>query len=1210
MNLKDLSPLLSESTQEDRRLVGRSMGRRCAHDIVVFVALVLFFAFIAFRPISLTAADQSPENNQNFRSHLLAIPGAIIDRLTPESASQQPESPICTLPGFGSSAFQTPASIKVAESFSSTVEPHNRLASSSLMSDIYQSDSPIPAIYIDGTGYVPLTDPSLNGFLSPEMLANPARFPEIQMVTSVKGDDFQTSYLPVPGRMLETVGTTTFSLAKPSNTEPIIFSAKSGWIKETKQYAIYFLEGDCSIRQGNQSAHGPAGVVWVDKTKHPVEGTREVTIYLETDDVQIPIAIETVETGVPTRIFDKKWLGRFTTSTSVQTLIMTPEQPHEKDPAILERGLAAMSGDVAIIQQVQYVAPTSASQLSATASPQKFRRIRLNPRGDEAFDIRFDPFPNDPNRGVIVISKGLNLIIDGVSGGDYVVGDIIDITADHAVIWAANPTKMSRNQELVEDSQQDFEVYLEGNIIYRDGSRTIEANRMYYDAKNKIAYILNAALTSPIAGVQGLNGDLHLKAEILQQTGQGMFSAKKTSISTSQLGEPTYSLRSGTLTLTERHSTSWGGEPETQQVLIAENNYIAARSMPIFYWPWMAADLRDPSFYLKNISYGNSGMYGNQVKTTWNPFQILNVRNRPAWLDGEVYLSWLEKRGIGHGAYFSYTPTSCLGHAGRTKGSIYYWGISDIGTDSLGGARRNVKFPNQYRYMASWKHRQDFDSLFNKWKGNWSLSAQVGKMSDRNFENSYFQNAWQTSPNNTTAIELRKTCENESMRLKAEYALDNFVTNSNVLPRFDLTTIGRSILNDNVTMYGHTRVGYMDYQTASAPYDWPNDGRYFRYLPWELSTTSQTNAPPNPNRPNDPQPQTINSSFEFFSTRHELDVPLNVGPVRCVPYILGDFSHWGKDRSGKDTQRFYGQTGVRLNLPIWKIQPNVGNRTWYVNGIAHKVDFDAELSYAAADKRMEDLILTDPLDSWALEDFRRRSLFTTFGGTLPEVFDPRYYALRSGLAGNVTSPNMEIADGLTLCRFGATQRWQTKRGAVGRRHIIDWITLGVHFNYYPDAKQNFGQEIGLIDYNFLWLVGDRLSLFSSGIYDTFSKGQGTTRIGAMWQRPNRGNFGVTLDNMQGIINRTYATFQFGYTMNEKYSMNYSTSFEIQKDKWMNTGHNFMFVRTGESFRMMIGAMYSESRNDWAFTFGIEPVFMYGIAGRVMQASNMVGVTQR
>jgi hypothetical protein len=242
---------------------------------------------------------------------------------------------------------------------------------------------------------------------------------------------------------------------------------------------------------------------------------------------------------------------------------------------------------------------------------------------------------------------------------------------------------------------------------------------------------------------------------------------------------------------------------------------------------------------------------------------------------------------------------------------------------------------------------------------------------------------------------------------------------------------------------------------------------------------------------------------------------------------------------------------------------------------------------------MENLILTDPLDHWSVDDFRRRYLVTnpntSFGGSMLDKFDPRYYAFRSGLASNVTAGNMEVADDLQMFRLGMTHRFQTKRGSVGNRHILDWITASTHINLYPQSQQNFGQSAGLFDYNVLWHIGDRFSLFSDGLYDFFNGGQNLTRFGSVWSRPERGSVSLTLDQFSGIVERTYLSISIGYTMNEKYSMSYRTSYDLREGR--NVGHNFMFVRTGESFRLLAGAVYSEALSEWNFSFGLEPVFL-------------------
>jgi hypothetical protein len=468
-------------------------------------------------------------------------------------------------------------------------------------------------------------------------------------------------------------------------------------------------------------------------------------------------------------------------------------------------------------------------------------------------------------------------------------------------------------------------------------------------------------------------------------------------------------------------------------------------------------------------------------------------------------------------------------------------------------------------------HQQQLDLSMPFLAGPWNIRTEIGKTSDRNFLNSFFNSTWHSEENATTAVDLTRRQGNTSLTLSAEYALDKHYSNANWLPRLDHYWLGQSLFNDYLTWYEHTRVGLVDYHDANAPSD-PQDSRYFKYLPWENNGNAK-------------------GTGLAFSTRHELDLPMQAGALKIVPYVLGDFSVWGEDQNGSAVDRLYGQGGVRMNLPIWKVDPRVSSRTWYLNGLAHKIDLNAEYMYAQSNRSMENLTLTDPLDLWSVDDFRRRYVFTNpaFGGSIDSRFDPRYYALRSGLASNVTAGNMEIADDMHMFRVGMTHRFQTKRGSVGRRHILDWITVSTHINLYPESRYNHGQNAGLFDYNVLWHVGDRFSLFSEGLYDFFSDGQQLTRFGGIWNRPDRGSVSVTLDQFSGMVERTYLSLGIGYTMNEKYSMSYVTSYDLRKGE--NVGHNLMFVRSGESFRLLVGAVYSEALSEWSFSVGLEPVFL-------------------
>ena len=80
-------------------------------------------------------------------------------------------------------------------------------------------------------------------------------------------------------------------------------------------------------------------------------------------------------------------------------------------------------------------------------------------------------------------------------------------------------------------------------------------------------------------------------------------------------------------------------------------------------------------------------------------------------------------------------------------------------------------------------------------------------------------------------------------------------------------------------------------------------------------------------------------------TRHEIDLPLELGPTKIVPYVLGEAAFWGEDLNGDSFSRFYGQTGVRASLPMWRADPTVQSELFNLNGLAHKMVFEVEAFY-------------------------------------------------------------------------------------------------------------------------------------------------------------------------------------------------------------------------------------------------------------------------
>jgi len=1003
----------------------------------------------------------------------------------------------------------------------------------------------------------------------------------------------------------------------PVSDQPVVITGTYGWKgMETEDGQVYILGGDCQVNQGIDVVGGPRAVVWV---RNPVKesGTPgQAIVYLEKENSRSPLRIELNSPYAEARVNDTAWLGTFKTMAGIDIHIASPGD-QQLDPESLYyragqfRERSINREDVRQIPLTGSLTDSVTGQLAGLrdqlTDKNAKRQIRFFPRYDVSSPINVTTDPSNPDKKIGIINGGVNIILSQEikKQTGEVTNEIVDISTDNAVIWFTGLEYLNNDRENVQNSNFDLEIFLEGNIVFRQADRVIYAKKMYYDAKNQIGLIQNTEVVFPIPNTPG--GYFRLQADQIAQRGPSSISATNTWVSTSMMGEPTYRLQSNSLRAESVEKPLYDsvtgqplvnpetGQPLSQvnQYLVAENNFVTVGCLPVFYWPWMAMDAKDQTLYLRDIQVGSDSIYGVQVKTRWNPYQLLNIgeKCRPKGTEWDLDIDYLSDRGLGHGTTFVYNRDTVFGFNTPAIGLVSYYGISDKGTDNLGLGRRNVTFPHSYRYRLLAKHRQRFDNL-GCFGSGWTLTGQVGTSRDRNYLAQYFENEWYSASNPETSVEFKKTVNNWSLGLSAAVRTDSFYTQSNWLPRLDHYWMGQPIgfLNNKVVYYEHTKLGFAQFKTTDIPYS-TEDKDLWRYLNWELDPASVSNSPYS----SDVQPLSADSLD--FSTRHELDIPVQAGPFKIKPYGLGEFAYWGQGADKKNVTRLYGRGGVRLDLPLWMVNSSVNSSTWYLNGLAHKTNFVVDGSYSATNRSFDELILYEPLDDWQIEDFRRRYSVTTFGGTgvagfsdsIPIRFDERYYALRHGqLGGSVSSPGTEIADDLTLVRFEWQNRWQTKRGPIGQRHTVDWITFNTGFNLYPKKKENFDEYLGLIDYDARWHVGDRFSVLSSGMYDVFGSGQRITRMGVMTKKPGLSSVYFGVDRLAGPIDSTYLNLAINYRMSEKWASGFSTSYDLAERK--NVGQDLSVSRIGESFIVTLGAHINTSKDNWGIKFSLEPIF--------------------
>ena len=232
---------------------------------------------------------------------------------------------------------------------------------------------------------------------------------------------------------------------------------------------------------------------------------------------------------------------------------------------------------------------------------------------------------------------------------------------------------------------------------------------------------------------------------------------------------------------------------EHDGLIVADNDVLYADDVPFFYWPEVVTDLNEPSFLLRRLEYHNDSVFGEQILTEFNAYQLLGIHKPPAGTEWGLTLNYLSMRGVGYGTTFLYRDQHNLfGIPGKSAGLIDFYALHDSGVDNLGIDRPDLPPDVRYRDRFLLQHRQELPDGFQ-------LTVEGGQISDRNFLQEYYKHEWDELKDQTTDVELRHRLDvdSTSWNVFASARTDDFVTQTLWLPRGDHYTLGQSLFGDN-----------------------------------------------------------------------------------------------------------------------------------------------------------------------------------------------------------------------------------------------------------------------------------------------------------------------------------------------------------------------------------------------------------------------------
>lgn len=968
-------------------------------------------------------------------------------------------------------------------------------------------------------------------------------------------------------------------ITNPPEVPAIKISASYSTQWQQERETIYELRGHCQITQGANRYQAEKMVLWHQHARGNA-GVHKIAVYLE-GNVRLDAPASTHSSG-------SIYLELEPTKSVIFDLRHAPLKPAGDQPAqfghdaLYSRAFARKQASTRkVLHPTQYVVPRLTQNQFGQNGPALpgvpplpdlqsvqippadagTRRIRIFPRSGVPYNVEsFGSNNTVPPEQVWVLTGGINILIDGVAEFGT-----IDLSADRMVIWTRSDQAEEFRSETLQNNNVPLQIYLEGNIVVRQGQNTAYAERGYYDARENRGLFYNTELKTYVPQLQGY---LRVRAQRLRQLSRDRFHAQNAWTSASQMGKPGYRFQASNIYIEPRVVSPWigGGDPQIDPMtgmpqpvvtpwVTSLDNTFYLQDLPLFYFPRISGPAEDPNIPITSASVGSNRIFGQYIRTEWDLKQILGV-------DGAENLEWLGQldflsdRGPGVGTTLNYQADNLFGLPGRSRGRGLLYYQHDDGEDNLGFDRRALIPEFNNRGRALWRHRWDlpYDMTF---------LGELGFVSDRNFLEQFYEPEFDTGKDQETSGYLKQDLDNWSWDLFLSGRVNDFEYQTQWLPKANLFVLNEPLLNGWLNWSMRSTAGYAQSNLADAPTD-PND--LFSPIPFFADANAGV-----------------------FSTRHEINTKLNLGALQIVPYAMAEAAYWSESFTADDVDRLVGEAGVRSSLSMWRIYPHVHNNIFGLNGLAHKIRFNAEYAFTDSSESIDNIAQFNEFDDDAQERFRERLLVNTFGGTLPAIVEPRRFAIRTGAANSVTAPYNELIDDLQVLRFGMQHRLQTKVGPPEQTRIKDWMIFDVGAAYFPDAvDDNFGESFGLINGRYRWNLSDRTSVLASALYDIFDDGQEIWNVGVLSQRSLRGSIYVGVRQLRGggVLDSEILTASYSYVMGPKWISTFGTAFDLAENE--NRGQSLTITRVGADFLIHVGANFDAGKNNAGIGISVEP----------------------
>lgn len=1008
---------------------------------------------------------------------------------------------------------------------------------------------------------------------------------------------------------------------------------------------IFLMQGNVAIRQGANTIRSTDGVVWVDRSRYPTEKILLVTVYGEN-----PIALDRSQLSTKgdygyVRLATRKSIGINSFKSEVQKV-------DRSDDAVHRRALASAPADLVLAGRstppridspllltggqeprfpLQPKSPPMASpgggpmpppppnfndvppppNFGSTPPPTTIipdaARPTLAPakpapqisiRGRYFGDLQVQYKPQADGWTSVVVTGGVTLIVTQPPDAPGKKATTIDMEADRAIIWTrGNAQQLFTGTRTEQDlGSGAHEVYLAGNVEIRSRTKaeveTLRADEVYYDVRRGVAVARKADLEIQSAK---LAAPLHLVCDEFLQVNPKLYKAKSAQISASKLpSDPGLVVNVQDLTIEEyqKERTYLWGIPaydkegkritETRRDFTGSNFVANLEGVPFLYFPYLHGNVEKPLGPLQNVNLSYNRIFGFQIYTTWDMFDLLNL-SRPDGARWRLMLDGLTARGPGFGTEYDFNGKDIFGVPSKYSGVVRLYGVFDNKADILGGDRGNVIYwpdqfsPNPIDHPNFRGHA--FGQInVQELPDGFSALGQFSFLRDRNFLEQYMFDTHLNGMNQDTYLYVKQQQNNWAWSILGAVSTRSWVTETDWLPKADGYLLGQTFLDDLLVYNTHASAGFGRLR--------PTNVVPFAYLPTDVRTDT--------------------GRVDWMQS---LSLPFYLGPVKVAPYAMLDAAFYTQDVNGDSRGRLVGGGGVRWDMPLSRSFPDVQSELFNLNGLDHKINlvghYRNTFSSSGVDNFPQLDRLNDDVSDQALRTIRPwQPLFVPTNAaflTTSNLFNPQYYAIRRLLDYSV-----DTIDRIEVVQLGVHQRLQTQRGFPGREHVVDWMTLNVDVSLFPRSQRdNFGRVFGILEYDWVWNIGDRTALVSSGWFEPFEGGPRAFDVGGVINRPDATSLYFGYRQIDPLQTRAVVA-SIIYPFSAKYAMQASTVWDFGTH--VRT-YSLFVSRMGTDVMVNFGLNYNSTLNTFGVAFEIMPNMARSPSGRAaalfpMQATNI------